>query len=70
MLACVLECVGVSARARDRACARVASLVQRATRMRHIVTSFVASMVPPYFSTLSHKRCHFREKLPNIKYGF
>jgi hypothetical protein len=32
----------------------VALLVQHETRMRHIVTSFMAPLVPPYFSTLSH----------------
>ena len=30
--------------------------------MHHIVTSIVAPLVPPYFSTLSHKRHDFREK--------
>jgi hypothetical protein len=42
-----------------RACAyvHVALLIQHATRMRHIVTSFVAPLAPPYFSTLSHKWC-------------
>jgi hypothetical protein len=40
----------------------VAMLIQHATRMRHIVTSFVAVLAPPYFSTLSHKRQDLREK--------
>ena len=30
--------------------------------MRHVVTSFVAPLAPPYFSTLSHKRHDFRKK--------
>jgi hypothetical protein len=34
-----------------------------ATRMRHIVTSFVAPRSPPHFSKLSHKRCSFRKKV-------
>ena len=34
-----------------------------ATRVRHIVTSFVAPRSPPNFSTLSHKRCYFRKKV-------
>ena len=42
---------------------RAALLIQHATRMRHIVTSFVAPLAPPYFSTLSH----FREKVTEHK---
>ena len=45
----------------------LALLVQHATRMRHIVTSFVASLAPPYFSTFSHKRHDFREKVTKCK---
>ena len=41
----------------------VALLIQHTTRMRHIVASFVASLAPPYFSTLSHRRCDFRVKV-------
>ena len=41
----------------------VALLIQHATRMCHIVTSFVAPLAPPYFSTLSHKRHDFRKKI-------
>jgi hypothetical protein len=40
----------------------VALLIQDATCMRHIVTSFVAYLVQPNFSTLSHKRHDFRKK--------
>jgi hypothetical protein len=32
-----------------------------ATRMRHVVTSFLAPQGPPHFSTLSHKRRDFRK---------
>ena len=46
----VCVCVG--------AFARVASLVQHATRKRHIVC---ASLVPPHFSTLSHKWYDFQK---------
>ena len=47
------------------ACAyvHVALLIQHATRVRHIVTSFVVPRSPLYFSTLSHKRCDFRKKV-------
>ena len=38
-----------------------------ATRMRHIVTSFVAPRSPPHFSTLSHKRYDFRKKVTEHK---
>jgi hypothetical protein len=44
------------------ACLWVALLIQHAARVRHIVTSFVAPLVSPYFSTLSHKRHDFRKK--------
>jgi hypothetical protein len=46
------------------ACAyvRISLLIQHATRMRHIVTSFVAPRSPLYFSVLSHKQCDFRKK--------
>jgi hypothetical protein len=50
------------------ACVHVALLIQHATRMRHIVASFVALLGPPYFSTLSHKRHGFRKKV--IKFMF
>jgi hypothetical protein len=38
-------------------------LIQHATRMRHIMTSFVAPRSPLYFSILSHKGCDFRKKV-------
>jgi hypothetical protein len=40
--------------------AHVALLTQHVTRVRHVVTSFVAPLAPPHFSTLSHKRYGFR----------
>jgi hypothetical protein len=40
----------------------IALLIQHATRMRHIVTSFVAPRSPLNFSTLSHKRWDFWTK--------
>jgi hypothetical protein len=44
----------------------VALLIQHATRMRYVVT-FVAPLGPPCFSTLSHKRVNFREKVIELK---
>ena len=58
---CVGLCRGL------RACMRVALLIQHATRMRNIVTSFVAFMVPPYFSTLSYKRHDFQKEGIDLK---
>ena len=49
--------------------AHVHLLIQHARRIRHIV-SYVASMAPPYFPTLSHKRHDFRKKLLKIKCVF
>jgi hypothetical protein len=54
----VCVCPGVWA----YACAYVALLIQHATRIRHIVTSFVAPLAPPYFSTLSHLTARFSGK--------
>jgi hypothetical protein len=45
----------------------VALLIQHATRMRHIVTSFVVPLTQPYFSTLSHQRCDFRKEVIEYK---
>ena len=45
------------------ACLRVALLIQHSTHMRHNVLPFVASLAPPRFSTLSHKRYDFRKKV-------
>jgi hypothetical protein len=43
--------------------AHVALLIHHATRMRHVVTSFVALLSLPHFSVLSHKRCDFRKNV-------
>jgi hypothetical protein len=40
-------------------CVRVALLIEHARRMRHIIKSFVASLAPLRFSTLSHKVTFF-----------
>ena len=48
-------------------CMSVALLIQHTTGMCHIVTSFVASLIPPYFSTLSHQRRNFRKKVTEHK---
>jgi hypothetical protein len=61
MIVCVLG--------RNRARGRVHSalFIQYATRMRHIVMSFVAPLAPPYFSTSSHKRHDFRKTFIKCK---
>jgi hypothetical protein len=55
---CVCVCVCVC----EHVClrARIVLLIQHATRIRHIVTAFVASLSIPYFSTLFRKRHDFR----------
>jgi len=44
-------------------CVSVALVKQPAKRMRHIILSSVANLVLKNFSTLSHKRHDFREKM-------
>ena len=55
-------CVCPAALAYTCASVHVALLIQHATRMRHIVTSFMDPLAPPYFSTVSRKRHDFRKK--------
>jgi hypothetical protein len=50
---------------RVRACSLF--LIQHATRMRHIVKSFVAPLAPPYFSALFNKRQILEEKITQPK---
>ena len=59
---CIFVCVNLRARRRvhARPCVRVALIIQHSIHMRHIVTSFVAPLAPPNFSTLSHKRRDYR----------
>jgi hypothetical protein len=59
----VCECVC------PNACVHVALHIQHAKRMRHIVTSLMFPLAPPYFSTLSHNRTIFerKKKLLNVK---
>jgi hypothetical protein len=49
---------------------RVALLIRHATYMHHIVTSFVAPLAPPHFSTLSHKWHDFLKKAVEHKMCF
>ena len=77
--ACVCVCVCVFARARVRECGcprawacvcnckRVTLFIQHAKRMRRIIFSSAASLTPPHFSTLSHKRHDFRKKVAEYK---
>ena len=51
-------------------CVHVALLIQHATRMRPTVTSCVAPLAPPHFSTLSHKLNDLRKKALKIKCVF
>ena len=57
-------CVGPGAWAWACACAclQILLLIQHATRMRHIVMSFVDPLATQYFLTLSYKRHYFGEK--------
>jgi hypothetical protein len=48
-------------------CVPVALFIQYANRMCHIVTSYLAPLAPPYFSTVSHKQHNFREKVTGHK---
>jgi hypothetical protein len=70
--ACVCVCVwgGAQTLGRVHVRAPVALIIQHATRMRHIVLSFVASLAPSNFSTLSHKAHNFRKTVLNIKCVF
>ena len=61
--ACVRACAYPGVWACACAYLHVALLIQHATRMLNILTSFVAPWSPPHFSTLSHKRCDFRKKV-------
>ena len=60
---CVCVCVCVCLRSRACGCAHVGLLIQYATHKCHIVSSLAL----PYFSTLSHKRHDFREKVTKYK---
>ena len=51
------------------ACVHRASLIQHATCVRHIVTSFVAPLYPPYFRDVIN-RTTVEKKLLNIKCVF
>jgi hypothetical protein len=48
-------------------CVSVALAIQHESRMRHLLLSSVASLAPPNFSTLSHKRHDYRKKVTEYK---
>ena len=48
-------------------CVSVALVIQHEMRMRRIILSSVACLPLPYFSTLSHNRRDFREKVTEYK---
>ena len=52
-------------------CVRVALLIQHSTRMRRVVTSFVAPQAPPHFSTLNQcsRRDHNTFPHPQVYYA-
>jgi hypothetical protein len=60
---CVCVCVCVWIPVRVCVCVRVALLIEHTTTTRYILFTFVFSLAPPYFSTLSHKSHHFRKKI-------
>ena len=60
--ACACACV--------RACVRVTLFIQQLTRMRQIVTQFMAFLPRPHFSTLSQKWHYFRKKIFEYKMCF
>jgi hypothetical protein len=51
-------------------CVSVALVIQHATRMRRIILSSVACLALQHFSTLSHTRHDFREKVIEYKICF
>jgi hypothetical protein len=67
MCACVCAYICVWLGARACACVRVGLIIQHATRMHHVVLSFVASLAPLKISTLSHKWRDFQEKVAECK---
>jgi hypothetical protein len=60
-------CVGAREFGLAHARACIVLLIQLETRMRHTVTSFLISLTPPNFSTVSHKRREFRKEVIEYK---
>jgi hypothetical protein len=48
-------------------CVSLAVVIRHKKRMRRLLLSFVASLAPPYFSTLFHKRHNFRNQVAEHK---
>jgi hypothetical protein len=63
---CARACVRSGAQVRG-VCMRLALLIRHATRVRHIVTSFVVPLAAPHFSALSQKRHDFRKQVVDNK---
>jgi hypothetical protein len=67
---CVLAFVRASVCGCLGLCVCVAMLIQHATRMRHVVTSFVASLAPAHFLLCLINGTIFGKKSLNIKCVF
>jgi hypothetical protein len=64
---CMRACWCLCAWACACAFVHIALLIQHVMRMHQIVTSFVAPLAPPYFSTLSHKWHDFQKTVVEHK---
>ena len=63
-------CRGKAIRIVYSECVSVVIVMENAMHMRRIILSFVACLVLPYFSTLSHKRHDFRKNVIECRICF